>query len=147
MYKHILIAAELVEENRYVEDKAAQMQLMCGAKLSIIHVIEPLPPAYGGVELGTIPDYNDAEKILTERAEKMIKPIAKRLEILSANTIIAHGKVSKEVLSYADNNEVDLIITCSHGRHGLQLILGSTANALLHHANCDVLSVRLKSSS
>ena len=144
MYKHILLAEELVEENRYVEDKAAQMQRLCDAKLSIIHVIEPLPPVYAGVELGAIPDYSDTEQVLTERAEQMIKPIAERLGVLPSNTIVVNGHVSNEILSYAENNAVDLIIAGSHGHHGLQLILGSTANALLHRANCDVLSVRFK---
>ncbi|MBA6354230.1 universal stress protein, partial [Colwellia sp. BRX9-1] len=37
---------------------------------------------------------------------------------------------------------VDLIITGSHGVHGLQLLLGSTCNAILHGAKCDVLAVR-----
>jgi universal stress protein A len=39
---------------------------------------------------------------------------------------------------------VDLIVVGSHGRHGLQLILGSTANAVLHHASVDVIAVRVK---
>ena len=144
MYKHILLAAELMEENRYVEDKAAQMQQLCDAKLSIIHVIESLPPVYAGVESDTMPDYSAIEKVIIERAEKMLKPIARRLGVLPSNAIVASGNVSNGVLSYAENNAVDLIIAGSHGRHGLQLILGSTVNALLHRANCDVLAVRLR---
>jgi len=31
----------------------------------------------------------------------------------------------------------------SHGRHGLALLLGSTANGVLHGASCDVLAVRV----
>ncbi|WP_313899138.1 universal stress protein [Leclercia adecarboxylata] len=38
----------------------------------------------------------------------------------------------------------DLIVVGSHGRHGLALLLGSTANDILHGAPCDVLAVRLK---
>ncbi len=145
MYKHILLATELTEENHYVEEKAARLQQLCDAKFSIIHVIEPLPPVYTGIELSAIPDnYSEAEGALTERAKEMISPIAKRLSIPSPNIIITSGSVSHEILSYAEDNAVDLIITGSHGRHGIQLLLGSTANALLHRANCDVLSVRFK---
>ncbi len=145
MYKHILLATELTEENHYVEEKAAQLQKLCDAKFSIIHVIEPLPPIYAGVELCALPDnYSEAEEALTDRARKMITPIAKHLNIPSSNAIIAHGNISHEILSYAVNNEVDLVVTGSHGRHGIQLLLGSTANALLHRANCDVLSVRFQ---
>jgi len=146
MYKHILMAEELVKENRYVEDKTAQMQRLCNAKLSIIHVVEPFPSIYSGGGLDAMPDYNDSdtEQALIERAKQIIKPVAKRLGVTQSETIIAYGNVSYEILSYAEKNDIDLIITGSHGRHGLQLLLGSTANALLHRANCDVLSVRLK---
>jgi universal stress protein A len=37
----------------------------------------------------------------------------------------------------------DLIVIGSHGRHGLQLLLGSTANGVLHLSECDVLAVRV----
>jgi universal stress protein A len=43
----------------------------------------------------------------------------------------------------AEEQQVDLVVTGSHGRHGLALILGSTANAILHGAKCDVLAVRI----
>jgi universal stress protein A len=40
--------------------------------------------------------------------------------------------------------DVDLIVIGSHGREGIQRLLGSTANAVLHGAPCDVLAVRIK---
>jgi universal stress protein A len=36
-----------------------------------------------------------------------------------------------------------LIVIGTHGQKGLQLLLGSTANAVLHGAGCDVLAVRI----
>ena len=53
------------------------------------------------------------------------------------------GKDHQEILEFAEINQVDLIVIGSHGRHGLALLLGSTANSVLHHAKCDVLAVRL----
>ena len=43
----------------------------------------------------------------------------------------------------ADEAGADLIVVGSHGRHGLALLLGSTANGVLHGAMCDVLAVRV----
>jgi universal stress protein A len=37
----------------------------------------------------------------------------------------------------------DLIVAGTHGKQGLDLLEGSTANALLHGAPCDSLSVRV----
>ena len=45
---------------------------------------------------------------------------------------------------FAREHAVDLIVVGSHGRHGLALIFGSTANGVLHGACCDVLAVRIK---
>ena len=38
----------------------------------------------------------------------------------------------------------DLIVLGTHGRHGLGLLLGSTASGVLHGCPCDVLTVRIK---
>jgi len=43
-------------------------------------------------------------------------------------------------------HNTDLVIVGSHGRHGVRLLLGSTANAVLHGAECDVLAVRVQDS-
>ncbi len=80
---------------------------------------------------------------MKKTARDMLEPIAERLNIPEANIATPTGGVRREIIDYAQANEVDLIVLGSHGRHGLQLLLGSTANAVLHHANCDVLTVRI----
>jgi universal stress protein A len=50
----------------------------------------------------------------------------------------------QEIVSIAEREQVDLIVLGSHGRHGLALLLGSTANSVLHNASCDVMAVRLR---
>ena len=142
MYQNILLATELIDNNQYIEEKAMAIQKLTNAKLSIIHVIEPMP--YTSDELLSIYNYQEMTEALEENAKKMLQPVQKRLDITDKNSIIVTGSVSYEILNYAKENNIDLIITGSHGRHGLQLLLGSTANAILHGAKCDVLAVRLK---
>ncbi len=48
-----------------------------------------------------------------------------------------------EIHALAEKLSADLIIVGSHGRHGLALLLGSTANGVLHGAKCDVLAMRV----
>ena len=48
-------------------------------------------------------------------------------------------------VSVPDEILADLIVVGSHGRHGLALLLGSTASGVLHGAPCDVLAVRVGS--
>jgi universal stress protein A len=140
MYKHILIAVNFTEDDRLIEDRAVKMHEFTQAKLSLIHVIEPLPSIYGGeiYDVHMPPEVN-----LDEKATSMLKPIAERLHIPAVNIATPSGNVSHEIIAYSDENNVDLILIGSHGRHGLRLLLGSTANAVLHHAKCDVLTVRV----
>jgi universal stress protein A len=53
------------------------------------------------------------------------------------------GATKFEIARVAKENTFDLIVVGSHGRHGVALLLGSTANAVLHGAPCDVLAVRV----
>ena len=50
-----------------------------------------------------------------------------------------------EIHSKAEEIGADLIVVGSHGRYGLALLMGSTANGVLHGATCDVLAVRVGS--
>ena len=60
------------------------------------------------------------------------------------NCHLGFGQPRQEIHELASEQQCDLIVVGSHGRHGLALLLGSTANDLLHGAPCDVLAVRLK---
>uniref|UniRef100_UPI0035614A7D universal stress protein n=1 Tax=Zhongshania sp. TaxID=1971902 RepID=UPI0035614A7D len=55
------------------------------------------------------------------------------------------GRPDSQIHELAKTLEVDLVIVGSHGRKGLALLLGSTANGVLHGADCDVLAVRVGS--
>ncbi|WP_163009288.1 universal stress protein, partial [Pseudomonas viridiflava] len=59
---------------------------------------------------------------------------------------LVYGQPRQEIHQLASKRDCDLIVIGSHGRHGLALLLGSTANDVLHGAPCDVLAVRLKKS-
>jgi universal stress protein A len=53
------------------------------------------------------------------------------------------GRPESEIQRTAQSVGADVIVVGSHGRHGLALLLGSTANGVLHGASCDVLAVRV----
>jgi universal stress protein A len=147
MYKHILFATELDETKSYIEDKVEKLQQLTQAKLSIIHVVEPIANIYYSGMYGVVPNLDasdsvSATKVFQDRAKEALQPLVKRLNISQQNLHIPVGQTSEEILAFAELHKVDLIITGSHGVHGLRLLLGSTANSLLHGAKCDVLAVR-----
>ncbi len=59
------------------------------------------------------------------------------------NQHLIFGRPESEIHRIAEEQGADLIVVGSHGRHGLALLLGSTANGVLHGASCDVLAVRV----
>ena len=56
---------------------------------------------------------------------------------------IVLGRPEVEIHAKAEEIGADLIVVGSHGRYGLALLMGSTANGVLHGASCDVLAVRV----
>jgi universal stress protein A len=53
------------------------------------------------------------------------------------------GSAATEIRALAEERVADLIVIGSHGRSGWKLLLGSTANKVLHGAHCDILTVRV----
>jgi universal stress protein A len=142
MYKQILFATDLTEDTAYLVEKVRDIRGLTGAKLSIIHVVEPLPGysyAYLGIE--------DIEGQLLEEAKQSIAKLGVKLNVALQDQFVEVGPTKTKILKIADDVKADLIVCGSHGRHGLSLLLGSTANAVLHGAKCDVLTVRLPEES
>lgn len=138
MYKHILFATDLSDDTDYIISKVRGIRGYTGASLSLIHVVEPLPGysyAYLGIE--------DIEGQLIEEARTALVKLGTELNVDKKDQWIEVGPTKSKILSVANEVNADLIVCGSHGRHGLSLLLGSTANAILHGAKCDVLTVRL----
>lgn len=138
MYKHILYATDLTDETQYVLEKVRGIRGYTNATLSLVHVVEPLPGysyAYLGIE--------DIEGQLIAEAKQAIEKLGTKLNVAKQDQFVEVGPTKTKILSIAEEIKADLIICGSHGRHGLSLLLGSTANAILHGAKCDVLTVRL----
>ena len=140
-YKTIVVALDLSAESASVIQKA-QVQLDPGGSLLLMHVVAPMPMAFSGELMMEQPMVQD-EQIAVAK-EHLLK-LAASFSIPDANCRVAFGDAQHEIHAWAEEKQADLIVVGSHGRHGLALLFGSTANAVLHGAGCDVLAVRLKS--
>jgi universal stress protein A len=139
-YNTILVAVDLSEEATEVAERAARIAAAQGAQLHVIHVIEPLSFAYGG----DIPiDFSTIQDEIQQQAETQLHGLCKKLAVDEERLHIVLGRPEAEIHSLAETLGAELIIVGSHGRHGLALLLGSTANGVLHGAKCDVLAMRV----
>ncbi len=141
IYRHILAAIDLTPEGEKVLTQAIELSRQNGASLSIVNVVEHIASIYDA-ELG-FPETPDLEQDLSARAKDRLEQIRRDRQIPDADIHVRSGTAKHEIVDLAKGLDVDLIVIGSHGRHGLQLLLGSTANGTLHLATCDVLAVRI----
>lgn len=143
-YQHVLFAADFSEDALRVGERAKEIARKYGARLSMIHVVEDVNIGLGGGYelLPVLPDLPD--EALLQEARAVLGDLARRLGAEDAEKWVVNAPSTKEgILGAARDHGADLIVVGSHGRHGLALLLGSTANAVLHGAPCDVLAVRI----
>src|SRR3990167_10430889 len=117
MYKHILFATDLTDDTDFLVEKVRAMRGLTGAKLSLVHVVEPLPGysyAYLGIE--------DIEGQLLEEAKQSIAKLGIKLSVADSDQFIEVVPTKTKILNMADQVGADLIVCGSHGRHGLSLL-------------------------
>jgi universal stress protein A len=140
-YRHILFATDLGPECQLVGRRALSLARRYEAELTLIHVVEYMvaEPSYDLM----VPSPTEVENNLVDSARGQIRAVARDLGIPGANCRVEMGTTKGEIVRVAEETGVDLIVVGSHGRHGIGLLLGSTANAVLHGAPCDTLAVRI----
>jgi universal stress protein A len=132
---------DLSEESGKVLKRALEVAENDSDRLSVIHVVEPVAAAYP----------IDAYAInMTRLQEEALAIAAQRLAEFASNHGIPEsrqytlmGPPATEIRGKADEEGADLIVIGSHGTSGWKLLLGSTANKVLHGAKCDILTVRV----
>ncbi len=140
-YRKILLAVDFSQTSDHVIDRASEISIDCDAEITLVHVAEYYQHEFNvGVY---IPELNIEEELI-EQSRKKLQNIAEKMDVPEARQLIEVGSPKGEIIRIAEEQECDLIIIGSHGRHGLGLMMGSTANGVLHHAPCDVLAVRIK---
>ena len=113
-----------------------------GAKIILMHVVEPV---YVGAEPGLT--YVAPQTMIAERKPNKdeLRKIAQKMvpEKLFDKAIVREGTPYHEITAMAKRLKVGLIVITTHGRTGLShILMGSTAEHVVRHARCPVLTVR-----
>lgn len=143
-YKRILAAVDLSEASENAAKRSLELAGFYGAELIFMHVIEHFPEHLPHYKMSG--DDMDPQEFLIDRAKKDLQALLTRLGGGKAERVVRLTKHSAktEVLDYARENKIDLIVLGSQGRSRLnELLAGSTATGIVRSAVCDVLTVRL----
>lgn len=141
IYKTILVAHDFSESGVKAFHRALVLAKEFGARLDVIHVVEyivPIDTSFGAIS----PFDGDLTDQLLESARKRLIQLGDQHAIARERCHVELGSPKIEIIRSAELIKADLIILGCHGRHGLGLLLGSTAASIVNHAVCDVLSVR-----
>jgi len=140
-YKRLLVAIDLGAASDKIAIKAATMARNQQAEIHILHIVEPLSLTYGAdLHLDT----SALQEDINEQAEAHLSDLAENLKIPKQHCHLARGRPEKEIPDVAREIGADLIVLGSHGRWGLELLLGTTTDGVVSAADCDVLAVRVE---
>ena len=139
--KNILVAIDLSEEAQVVLRRAMELAEFYNAGLHLIHVIEPVG-LNSPYELNpSLPE--DMQSVLEQRAENYLDRLCADIKLAEIPHTVSVGSIKQKIFEVAQEYKIDLIVVGTHGRHGIGLLLGSTATSVLHGTPCDVYAVKI----
>jgi len=140
-YQNILVAADFSVAGENAVKVADSLAGRFGSSLTILHVIEHFPEDQ---PVNVIPPEDaDTQKFLTDRARSYLEKLSASIGQPGAvlEVVVSTRSANKEIVQYAQGHGIDLIVVGSHGKHGIQRMLGSTAASVMHAAIVDILVV------
>lgn len=144
-FTRILATTDLSEHSLAGIEQGAALARRLGSELVLFFAVEDLlPPIIGAA---TAEDrYKILEGYRDTAALKLAELAAETAEGCKVTTVATIGPASDEIVHFAEEKGIDLIVMASRGYGPIrQLLLGSTAERVLQHAPCPVLIVPPKS--
>ncbi len=145
-FTRILVPTDFSAPSNAAFATAKDLAARFGASLHLVHVLEDpyAIAAYSADALGYVPP--GIKESWQHEAEKQLNALltpAERAHFMATTTVIFSGSAPREIVEYARNNYIDLIVMGTHGRAGMaHLLLGSVTERVVRSATCPVLTVR-----
>lgn len=135
-YKKILLAVNVYENADIVINSAVDFSKKNNTQiLKVVTVIDCVAPF--------VPSIVDFQHSIEQEAKEALDKLVTKISGIRVEHEVLVGNPAAEIVAYAEESGCDVIVLGSHATHGVNLLLGSVANAVLHKAKCDVLTVRV----
>lgn len=141
MYKDILLPVDLgnPETQEKAVSTAVQMAQAFGSRLHVMTIV----PDFGESFVSSFFPVDYQEKAV-EAANTALHDFVKEHipDGIQVQHIVAHGTIYDEILSFAREHQVDMIVMASHRPQLQDYLLGPNASHVVRHSNCSVTVVR-----
>ncbi len=141
--KKILVATDMSEYSLAAVDYASTFGLFYSSKLYMLYVAErpPLIPTIDGGDLFVGVHHPKTEEAAWAELEDFV---ANRVHSnVKITPIVRVGSPAHEIVRFAEESTVDLIVMATHGRTGLShIVMGSVAEKVVRLSSIPVLTVK-----
>ena len=144
MYKKILAPIDGSEFSECAVEHIKAIAVGCKVpEVVLFRVIEPVHTVYGVSDEWMKDTREQAKAYINEYLSKIAEVLAG--DGISSRIVIVDGYAANEILTYANKNNVDLIIMSTHGSSGfIRWTLGSVTDKVAHHSPVPVMIVTPK---
>ena len=144
--KNVLCPTDFSEPSYEALKVADELAAHFGATLHIVNVVPlvPIVEAPIGVESASF-NVASYQQELEGQAKKSLKALAEQRVTKGENVVtdVLIGNAAGEVMRYASEKGMDMIVIATHGLSGWRrFISGSTTEQIVRQASCPVLTIR-----
>ncbi len=140
--KNILVPIDFSTSSYQVFELAHCLAKNKGAHLHLIHVIDPV---YYKEQEARISDVEFIHKIRLENAKEELRKFKFELphSEIDITEVLVEGVPHKEILNYARQNDIDVIVIASHGWTNLShMVMGNITDKIMRQADVPVICVK-----
>ena len=142
-FERILVPTDFSEHSLMALDYAVALAEKFDASLKIVYVDQPSLKVSDMAWIGVDQRSMDEDHRTTAR-RALEKIVLDRIPLeMPADAQLLAGDPVDEIIRFANESDVDLIMVATHGRSGVShVLMGSTAEAIVRKASCPVLTVK-----
>ena len=128
--------------NDQIVEAAAKLATQCNAQLELLHVYDWAAVYAKDMGYGAVPLAAGLYESLNEAQHEAFSALAERQGIAPEQRHFIEGVPLMNICNFAHDHQIDIIVmgTVQHG--GLNKLLGTTAESLLHHAPCSMWAIK-----
>ena len=139
LYEKILIATDGTDQNKTAIEEGLRIGRECGSIVYAAYVKDTR--RFDSAPTDAM--MRDPWVVIEKQAEDALAFVQTIAEGVHLETVILEGKPDTEIVRFAAEKEIDLIVIGTHAKRGFErLLLGSVAEQVIRAATCKILIVK-----